>query len=215
MFQAQKGFTGFFYTFSDWFIKVVYLNVLWFFFSLLGLFVFGFFPATIALFSVIRLILIKEEDVAIFTTFWKFYKREFLKGNGIGWGISIILTILYFDVQFFRTAENGFLQFLYYPTMIVAIVFCLTVLYFIPTYVHYDMKLLQTIKNSFMIMIFNPLNTFTITSSVFVITFVSLIFPSIIPFMSVSLLALFIMMAALRSYKRVEDKQDRGTGALS
>lgn len=201
----QKGFTGIFYKFSEWFTKIIYLNILWVFFSLLGLLTFGFFPATIALFSVIRLILIKEEEFPVFKTFWYYFKKEFLKGNGIGWGIVMILTIFYFNIQFFRTTENEILQFFYYPMLILAFLFCMTVLYFIPTYVHYNLRFLHTIKNSFLIMIFNPLNTFTMISSIFVIGFPSMMFPTIIPFISISLIVLFIMMAALRSYKRIED----------
>jgi uncharacterized membrane protein YesL len=202
----DNGVMGFFYKFSDWFVKLAYINILWILFSSFGLIVIGFFPATFAMFSVIRRILNKE-DVSIFKTFLKSYTGDFLKSNVIGWMITIVFTVLYFDIRIIEASENGFFQFFYLPLLIIGFLFLATVLYVIPTYIHYDLKLFQVFKNSFVIMIVNPLNTITMLSTIFVIYFVSYMIPGIIPFFSGSLLTLFLMMAALRSFQKIEDNK--------
>lgn len=189
-------------------MKLAYLNILWILFTILGIIIGGFFPATFALFSVIRLLLQNKEEASIFTTFWSFYKKDFWKSNRIGWSIALIFVIFYLDIQFVQESTNPFLHIFYYPLLILAFIFCLTVLYIIPTYIHFNLKIVQLFKNSFIIMILNPLNTITMISGVMFIYFVSIFIPGIIPFFSVSLLALFIMIAALRSYKKVEDKKE-------
>ncbi|MFC4024717.1 YesL family protein [Oceanobacillus longus] len=203
-----NGFMGFFYKFSDWFVKLAYINILWILFSLFGLIVIGFFPATFAMFSVIRRVLNKE-DLSIFKAFLKSYTGDFLKSNLIGWFIILVFSILYFDLTIIEATENDFFQFFQYPLLIIGFLFFATVLYVIPTYIHYDLKLFELFKNSFVIMIVNPLNTITMISTIFVIYFVSYMIPGIIPFFSGSLLTLFLMMAALRSFQKIEDSKDR------
>lgn len=203
----NSGFMVFFYKFSDWLVKLAYINILWILFSSFGLIIIGFFPATFAMFSVIRRILNKE-DVSIFKAFWKSYSGDFLKSNLVGWMIAIIFFVLYFDLMIVGPTASGLLQLFYYPLLILTFIFFATVLYIVPTYIHYDLKLLQLFKNSFITMLLNPLNTMTMISSVIVIGFVSFLMPGIIPFFSGSLLALFIMIAALRSFQKVEDSKE-------
>ncbi|MDR7078940.1 putative membrane protein YesL [Neobacillus niacini] len=206
--MPTNGTLGFIYKFSDWAMKLAYLNILWILFTIFGLIIGGFFPATFALFSVIRLLLQNREEASVFKTFWSFYKKDFWKSNSIGWSIILIFIIFYLDIQFVQESTNPFLHIFYYPLLILAFIFSLTVLYIIPTYIHFDLKMVQLFKNSFIIMILNPLNTITMISGVMIIYFVSMYIPGIIPFFGGSLLALFIMIAALRSYKKVEDKKE-------
>ncbi|SDJ37415.1 YesL family protein [Salimicrobium halophilum] len=203
----QKGFSGLIYKLSDWFLKITYLNILWILFSLSGFIVLGIFPATIALFSVIHLLLTTEDEIPIFKTFWQHFKREFVKGNVSAWSITIIIVVMAGNIHFFKTTENHLFHFLYYPSIALTVIFVMSLLYFFPVYVQYNMNTFQNLKNSLLVMISNPLNTLTMVSSVFVIGFVSLMITAILPFVSVSLTALFIMMAALQSFKRIEEKQ--------
>ncbi|WP_084028990.1 YesL family protein [Bacillus sp. J33] len=62
-------------------MRLVYLNLLWIAFSLLGIVLFGFFPATAAMFSVVRKWIMGETDVRVFKEFWQTYRKEFWKAN--------------------------------------------------------------------------------------------------------------------------------------
>lgn len=85
----MQGFMRGFYSISEWVLRFAYVNVLWISFNLLGLIVFGFFPATIAMFTVVRKWVLKETDISVFNTFWFAYKKEFFKGNFLGFIISL------------------------------------------------------------------------------------------------------------------------------
>ena len=64
---------------GEWVIRLVYLNFLWIGFSLLGLGILGIFPATSALFSVLRKYFIKNERVKLLLNFIISIKRIFGK----------------------------------------------------------------------------------------------------------------------------------------
>ncbi|MBO1911160.1 DUF624 domain-containing protein, partial [Microvirga sp. 3-52] len=51
-------------------IELIYINILWILFTILGLGIFGIFPATVSMFTIVRKIIVKEEKFKIFNTFW-------------------------------------------------------------------------------------------------------------------------------------------------
>ncbi|MFJ5760908.1 YesL family protein [Neobacillus sp. NPDC093182] len=201
-----SGFLGSFNKFLDWISRLAYLNLLWISFSLLGLIIFGFFPATVAMFAVARKWMLGNDEMSIFKTFWTAYKREFLKSNILGVIIVSIGLILYIDFQFVQHAANSFFSFLYVPFFIITLIFISMLFYIIPIFVHYDMKLSQVIKNSFFVMIMNPLSTFYMLIGSFGILFVLSYAPPICLLYSGNLLALFIMKPATNAFEKINQK---------
>jgi uncharacterized membrane protein YesL len=199
-------FTSFAYWLTDRISKLALINVLWIFFSITGLLIFGVFPATIAMFSVVRLIL-KKEQFPIIKTFWRYFKQEFFKSNGIGWIITTIAIIFTLEINFIEVSGNSFMQLFYYPLIILNIIFYLTVLYLLPTYVHFEMGLLDLFKNSLLIMIVNPLATIYMIAG-FIVNYVALIYmPAILFFFSGSMLTLLITSVTSLAIQRVEKKR--------
>ncbi|WP_163536305.1 YesL family protein [Gracilibacillus sp. YIM 98692] len=75
----------------DSFIFLAYINALWILFTLAGLIVFGFFPATTAMYAVFRKRVMGDESIKVFRLFWSTYRREFIKGNKLGYfGLSFL-----------------------------------------------------------------------------------------------------------------------------
>lgn len=204
--MVTDGLTGLVYKLSNWLMKLAFLNILWIVFSLLGLVIFGFSPATIAMCAVIRK-LGKDQDEPVFKTFLDVYKKEFLRGNIIGIILIMIGLISYFDIQFFKETSHSFLQFFYFPFVFLNCIFYLTVMYIFPTYVHYNASILQVIKNAFLIMIMNPLSSFYMITGVIIVYLGIIYIPAIIPFYSVSILALIIMVSATRAFQKTEQKK--------
>jgi uncharacterized membrane protein YesL len=91
---------GGFYTASQWLTRIVCVNLLWLFFSVVGLLLLGFFPATASMFAVLRKWLMGDTDIQVFKSFWGFYKKDFIKTNMIGYFVVIIGLILYMDYRF-------------------------------------------------------------------------------------------------------------------
>lgn len=71
----MNGFIDGYYRFAVWITRFAYLNLLWIAFSLVGLGVVGFFPATAAMFAVVRKWVHGEKDIPVFQVFGKTIKR--------------------------------------------------------------------------------------------------------------------------------------------
>ncbi|PMC37992.1 hypothetical protein CJ195_10380 [Bacillus sp. UMB0899] len=204
--MVTGGLTGLVYKLSNWLMKLAFLNILWILFSLLGLLILGLSPATIAMFAVIRK-LGKDPDEPVFKSFLKVYKKEFFKGNIMGIILIMIGLISYFDIQFFKESSHPFLQLFYFPFVFLNCIFYLTVMYIFPTYVHYNASIFQVIKNAFLIMVMNPLSSFYMITGVIIVYLGIIYIPAIIPFYSVSIFALIIMVSATRAFQKTEQKK--------
>jgi uncharacterized membrane protein YesL len=201
-----SGFLGSFNKLLEWISRLAFLNLLWISFSLLGLIIFGFFPATVAMFAVVRKWMLGKDEMSIFKTFWTSYKREFLKSNILGVMIVAIGSILYIDYHFIINSPNSFVSILYVPFFIITLIFISMLFYIIPIFVHYDMKISLVIKNSFFVMIMNPLSTFYMLIGSFGILFVLSYAPPITILYSGNLLALFIMKPATNAFEKINQK---------
>ena len=200
------GIWGGLHKMMDWISKLAFLNILWISFSLLGLFIFGFFPSTIAMFAVVRKWVTGEEDAPIFKTFWAAYKKEFIKSNLLGLVIASIGFVLLLDLLFIQRFQNSFTSFLYIPLLIISLIFVCMLFYTIPIFVHYEMKITQVIKNSFFVMIINPIETFFMLIGSFVICFAITYVPPISLLFSGNLLALLFMKPACNAFNKIGNK---------
>ncbi len=194
------------YTMCEWLVRFVYLNVLWFLFTVLGLGIFGILPATIAVFTITRKWIIGDSTIHISKLFWKTYKAEFIKGNILGLVFAVIGSILYVDFIFVFVVENSFADYLFFPLTMMALVYVLTFLHVFPLYVHYDITVMQTIKNAFFIMVINPISSFLILLSIISIFFLNVSFPALIPFISLNVLSWIIMFFANHSFVKIQKK---------
>jgi uncharacterized membrane protein YesL len=199
-------FMGGFYKLLEWISRLALLNLLWISFSLLGLVIFGFFPATVAMFAVVRKWMLGKEDVSIIKTFWTAYKQEFLKSNLLGLIIFLIGTILYIDFQFVNHSTSSLVSVLYIPFFILIFIFICMMFYILPIFVHYDMKISQIIKTSFFVMIMNPLSTFYMLIGSFGICYALSFAPPICILYSGNLLALFLMKPATNAFEKISQK---------
>lgn len=75
----------------DRIIKLIILNVLWFLFTIVGLVIFSFMPATASVYMIIRKWMNGENlDNNVFLDFWKHFKANFVKTNLVGLVFLII-----------------------------------------------------------------------------------------------------------------------------
>src|SRR5690625_1481322 len=200
-----EGLTGQFYRVSLVISRMAYINILWIIFTLLGLIVFGFMPATVGLFAVIRKWLMGEKDIPIFSTFWMNYRREFLKSNLLGLILFVIGYILYIDFTFLPA--GGFYTFIRVGLVMVTILYAIILLYIFPVYVHYEWKLRLYLKYALLLGAGHPHFTFLMIIGGGALYYVCTLIPGIIPFFSVSILAYIMMWTAYVVIKKMEDMQ--------
>jgi len=123
--SLQSSGTGFIYRMADWMMKLAFVNLLWILFTILGLVVFGFYPAWIAMCRLMTL-WSRGEDPPLFKTYWSIYRKVFFKGNLTALSI-IIMTIFIFINLNVISYVGGFL--FYFYSISVFIVFIIMILW--------------------------------------------------------------------------------------
>ncbi|WP_042462361.1 YesL family protein [Neobacillus dielmonensis] len=201
--MQMNGLTGALYKLSEWIMKLALINILWLGFSVAGLVVFGFFPATIAMFVVIRKMLMGNFDVPVFKTFWESYKKDFMKSNLLGLIVVVLGYFLYVDVHLLKSS-SGFINLLHYPVLLICLGYILTLCYVFPTFVHYDLKVLQVFRTSLYIMLFNPLSTGLMVIGGVAIYLIMTTIPGLIPLYIGSVSAVILMWSAFFAFTKVE-----------
>jgi uncharacterized membrane protein YesL len=190
------------YTLTEWITRFAYVNLLWIGFSLLGLVVLGISPATLAMFTIIRKWLMGESETPIFQTFWNSYKKEFLKGNGLGIVIALFAYIILIDLSYIKL--DTIIQI---PLYLIVFAIVMTILYIFPVYVHYNVTFFQLFKNAFFIMIVNPLASIMMLIGFAALFFVMKFLPALLFFFGGSLSAGIIMSTCYLAFQKIEKKQ--------
>ncbi|MDX8045540.1 DUF624 domain-containing protein [Gracilibacillus sp. S3-1-1] len=194
----MTGIPEWYIRFGNWIFKLLMLNVLWFFGTLLGLIIFGFFPATVALFAVIRkLVMQAEEDAAIFPLFWSTYKAEFVKSNLLGMIVLLIGGLFAFDLYILNHLEPSMLNQLLRIILFVAIiVYSAFVTYIFPVFVHYDTNMIGYLKYTIILVLGRPFHTMFMLTCLVVLLYLLRWIPGLIPVFGLSMFALLIMKIA-------------------
>jgi uncharacterized membrane protein YesL len=206
--METSGLFGGLYKITEWIQRLAILNLLWIGFTLLGGILFGFFPATTAMFAVVRKWVMGDLEIPVFKTFWSSYKKEFVKSNILGLILSLVAIVLYIDYHFLQASTNEILRLLEVPFLIVTLLFICMLFYVFPIFVHYDMKIKEVIKNSFFIMIMNPISTFIMLLSTSGLLIAMSFAPPLMIVVSGNVIALSIMKPAWNTFNKISRKQE-------
>jgi uncharacterized membrane protein YesL len=190
------------YTLTEWITRFAYVNLLWIGFSLLGLVVLGISPATLAMFTIIRKWIMGESEIPVFQTFWNSYKKEFLKGNGLGIVIALLAYIIFIDLSYIKI--DTIIQI---PLYLIIFAIAMTILYIFPVYVHYNVTFFQLFKNAFFIMLVNPLSSIMMLMGFVALIFVMKFLPPLVFFFGGSLSTGIIMSSCYLAFQKIEKKQ--------
>jgi uncharacterized membrane protein YesL len=222
----SSGFMGGLYVISEWIMKFSLTNLFWILFNLPiaflflnvlfveqleGLFFlliplillmpFLFFPATTAMFAVVRGWIIKDEESGkLFRSYWRYYIENYKRSVITGLILTIIWLIWAVDLYYFL--GNKIMVTLFIVIGILLFVFSIN--HFSIT-VHYHMKLLPSFKNAFLLTIGSPVLFIAVAVSSCVILYISLnVFTFLLPFFTGSLIAFLSFSAFYRSYLKLK-----------
>ncbi|WP_421378275.1 YesL family protein [Bacillus salacetis] len=195
------------YSLTEWITKFAYLNILWIGFTLLGLVIFGFLPATVALFTILRKWIMGEYETPIFQTFWETYKKDFFKSNLMGIVFVLLAVLAYIDLYFMDLNGGSGLQVTHIPLYLMILAIAMTVLYTIPVYVHYNVGFVQVFKNAFLIMLLNPIPNVLMLAGVVSTLFVMNALPALLFIFGGSFTAAIIMASCYLAFQRIDKKQ--------
>lgn len=205
--METKGMLSGIYRVSEKIMLIGYTNILWIIFTLLGLLLVGLMPATAAMFAVMRKLIMEEEDVPIFSLFWKTYKQEFVKANLYGYLLLLGVAVFLLDVLLFQSLDGAPFIFLSIFSAGLLLVSLAVVLYFIPLYVHYDLSFIQNIKTAFLLTFTHPIHTVIMFFFGTVIGFILLLLPGSLFFLSGSLYCFIVTKTVLKVFAQVEEQK--------
>jgi uncharacterized membrane protein YesL len=195
------------YAAAEWITKFAYINLLWMGFSLAGLIVLGFFPATIAMFTIIRKWLKGETDIPIFSTFWTTWKSEFFRSNGLGLLVAAAGGIIALNLVFIKSSGQSFANVIQIPIYLFMFAATLTIFYLFPVYVHYELKFFQMVKNSFLMMLISPIENIVMIAGIMAVLLMVKFIPALGFFFGGSLAAAVIMSAGYLVFGKMERKR--------
>ncbi|WP_174612965.1 YesL family protein [Virgibacillus ihumii] len=200
--------SGFIYSIMEWVTRFAYVNLLWITFTVAGGVILGIFPATTAMFAVVRKWLTGNAEIPIFKTFWNFFKSDFLKSNLLGLFITGLGAIIVVDFLFIQVNVDDLLRLTYLPLYAFMILFLLFLFYIFPAFVHYDLKLGKTIKNAFLIMLISPLHSFLIVVCLVSVYFIMEALPALPFIFGASTYAFITMWLCLNTFTKIEKKAE-------
>ncbi|GAF63185.1 hypothetical protein BTS2_0076 [Bacillus sp. TS-2] len=192
---------------STWYIRLgqmalqlFLLNLYWILGTLMGLFIFGLFPATAGLFASLRRIL-QDEDVRLWKVFWSNYKKEFSKANTLGWITASFFIILLLNIQVLNVLEQNLLHMMLAIFTYILLFFLLIIsLFLFPVLVQFNLKTLHYLKYSFYLAVGRPFITILCLSGIAIILYLYWSIPGFIPVFGISLISLVIMKMAFLSF---------------
>lgn len=192
---------------AEWITKFAYVNLLWIGFSLAGLIVLGFFPATIAMFTIIRKWLKGETDIPVFRTFWGTWRKDFFRSNGLGLLVAATSGMIILNLVFIKNSGDSYTNVIQIPIYLFMFAAILTIFYLFPVYVHYELKLFQMVKNSFLMMLISPLENIVMIAGIIAVLVVVKFIPALGFFFGGSLAAAIIMAAGYLVFGKMERKR--------
>jgi uncharacterized membrane protein YesL len=157
-----------------------------------------FFPATTAMFAVVRGWIMKDEDSGqLFWTYWRYYKENYKRSVVNGFTLTIIWLIWAVDLYYFFDKNKVMVTVF---TVLGILLFVFSINLFSIT-VHYHMKWLPSLKNTFFLTIGSPVLFIAVAISSGVILYTSLnVFRFLLPFLTGSLIAYLSFSAFYRNF---------------
>lgn len=177
--MQMNGLLSGLYTFTEWMMRLAWTNILWMIFNipiiffglnlLIGettnqliftiiimivLLPFFFFPATTAMFAVVRKWAMGQSDIHIMSSFWKYYKENYVRSVLGGIILVALWAIFFLDYYYFIHIVNDILKYIFYGLFIFLFMFTI---HFFSNTVHFYTNLINTLKNALFMTLKNPL----------------------------------------------------------
>ncbi|MBD2846044.1 DUF624 domain-containing protein [Paenibacillus sp. IB182496] len=232
--MEMRGLMGGFYKISEWIMRLSVTNLLWIICSIPFVFVLGvallastdenqllsslilaailapftFFPATAALYTVVRKWVMGEVDAPLLRTFFRGYKENYLQSMLGGLLYTALIVIMFVDYRVYLDELNSF-QILSYVFIGLIILLFVSMFNYFSMMVHYHMKTLQLLKNAILITIGKPFRSLSTVIVSGAIVYFSFQFTFLIPFFMGSMIALFSFYNFHLIYLKLKEQQER------
>ncbi|XMB86174.1 DUF624 domain-containing protein [Mycoplasmatota bacterium WC44] len=177
---------------GNWVITLFILNLSWIVFTVLGLGIFGFAPAT---YSVYEILMDKEKKTTnqLFSRFFRIYKRKFFDANLIGIAYVLIIFIIGYNLMIYsELSEYMSLAIWLYLFMFIFILLIHSFLIIFPLEMRFDYKNnFELVRATFTIPFVFPIKTVFYLISISAILLVYFYIPILILIFGIIPIAFF------------------------
>ncbi|MFC4403048.1 YesL family protein [Gracilibacillus xinjiangensis] len=191
------------YYVADSILRLVYINLLAIVFSFAGLVIFGFFPALVATFHLMRKWLMGESDLPITRTFIIMYKKSFIKSNLLGVLFVLIGSLLYINLSIAEVTPNDLVHLSYYPIYTILLIFLSCSLLIIPISLHYQVTFFSLLKHSFLLLFVRPFITALLLGSVVIFLLLLKSVPGLFLFTGISVFVCLVQFYSLKIFRSI------------
>ncbi|KAA8999826.1 DUF624 domain-containing protein [Paenibacillus spiritus] len=228
-----KGAMGGIYRITEWISRIAFSNILWALCSVPFLFVvllkfimlasdtgganeqvllnwglgitapFTLFPATSALFNVVRKWVMGNTDVGTFRTFFKGYKENYVKSMLGGLIYTVLSVVMYVDVTVYMNQMKDF-QIVGILMLVLMIILFVSMFNFFSIVVHYEMKFKEVIINSLLITIARPFRVFSSLVSAAVLAYIGMRYPVLFVLCIPTLIAMAAFFNFYATYNKLQ-----------
>jgi len=200
------------YKVAEWVARLVYVNILWIVFTIMGLGIFGIMPATLSMFGIIKKWFDGKENVEVFKEYWQIYKTNFIKFNIIGLIMFVIGLVLIIDLRYFNSLSGVQYLIIKYFIYLIVFLYIMDLIYIFPITMQYQLKKRDIIKNALFFGFLSPLETLQMILGLIGVTLLFRVLPSLLPFLGVSIPVFVIIWASEKAIERVESKVRQNKG---
>jgi uncharacterized membrane protein YesL len=191
-----------------WITRLAAINVLWIWYTMMGLIAGGIFPATLSVLKICRKWIMGDRDVPLWSTFKEEYRRDFGRSNLVGWTLTFAGMILYFN--YLAIQSIGDMSIVFHAAFYLLILFYLNLLVWsFPQLAHYNGKMTHFFKNAVILGFGQFHYSMAITAYVFTVLYVSLKFPGLLPLFTVSLAVLGWAWLSMKVFKKIDVKTNQ------
>lgn len=231
--MEPRGFMGGFYRLTEWITRIAGSNLLWLICSLPFMF-FMFtwlmadnealrqqsllfmavtapitlFPATSALFSVVRKWIMGDTDLSTFKVYFKAYKDNYKQSIIGGLLYTLLIVVMIFDYEVYMKQFSN-LQFIGLVVLIFLVILFLSLFNFFSLVAHYHLKVSQIFKNAILLTIIRPIRSLTTLLCTVALGYMTMRMPWLIMFGFGSLTALVAFYNFYMAYTKVQEKVEK------
>ena len=209
----MKGMQGF-NRVAEWLTRLTVLNFIWIAFCLMGLGIAGFFPATAALFSVIRKYQVGQGQVRIYQDFKRAFKDNLIQANLLGYSYLILVALLWVDYRYLLSTGDYWLVTLSFVFLVAVLMVALAWALHYPIFVQYHLSYKDYILNPFRWMVLHLRRSLAIIALLLIWwRFVDYL-PGVLLFLGTSLPAFIIQSQVMVTIKAESQKENGKTKDL-
>lgn len=164
---------------------------------------FTVFPATAALFTVVRKWVMGNTDVGTFRTFFQGYKENYVKSMLGGFIYTLLFVVMYVDVTVYMTQLSNF-KIVGILMLVLMIILSVSMFNFFSIVVHYQMTFKQVVSNSILLTIARPIRVFSTLVVAGVLAYIGLKYPALYFICIPSLIALVAFFNFYATYNKLQ-----------